>query len=51
MFQEMRNSALYKSQLDEAQSKMSIMECEISMMRGELTLLRSLHSDALSKKM
>lgn len=50
MFEEMQNSALYKSQLDEATSKMRIMECEISMMRGELTLLRSLRSDPLSKR-
>lgn len=51
MFQEMQNNALYKSQLEEAQSKMRTMECEISMMRGELALLRSLRSEALSKSL
>lgn len=51
IFEEMRTNAVYKTQLDEAHSKMRGMESDISIMRAELALLRGIHADLLSKKM
>jgi hypothetical protein len=43
LFEKMQhNCATYKSQLEDAQSKIRSMECDMTIMRGELEMLRRL---------
>ena len=42
LFEKMQHYATYKSQLEDAQSKIRSMECDMTIMRGELEMLRRL---------